>query len=222
MLRVGLFGGTFNPVHFGHLRTALEVKEGFDLAKVYFIPSAKPPHKDTGGIADAVDRVEMLSRAISGTPGFCLSDVELGRSGRSFTIDTVEQMANALPAETRCFLIVGLDAFLEIDTWRAYRELFEQIDIIVMSRPQEINRTSGGLFGDIRKMVENAVSAEYTFDPEQKRFNHPRLKPVHAFQVTPLAISATRIRQLVRQGASVRYLLPNDVAAYIQEKGLYA
>lgn len=221
MKRAGLFGGTFNPVHFGHLRTALEVMEGFGLDTIYFIPSAVPPHKENGGIADAAHRVEMLTRAISEMPGFCFSDVELRRSGLSYTIDTIGQMAAELPASTECFLIVGLDAFLEIDTWKSYRGLFEKITFIVMSRPPQSGGYPGKPFDGIEGFVKNKISAGFILDSEGKRFVHPEWQPVYLFEVTPLGIAATDIRRRVRRGASIRYLVPDSVAAYIDEKGLY-
>jgi nicotinate-nucleotide adenylyltransferase len=119
-MRIGLFGGTFNPVHFGHLRTVLEVRERFGLSRVYLIPSALPPHKSQVGIASPSDRLEMMRLAVANDSDFVLSDVELMRTGPSYTIDTLSYFANVLPETDPRFLIIGLDAFLEIHTWKDF------------------------------------------------------------------------------------------------------
>lgn len=221
MKRAGLFGGTFNPVHFGHLRTALEVKEGFGLDHIHFIPAANPPHKDKKEVADDHDRYAMLSLAIEDAPGFTLSDIELKRSGRSYTIDTVVPFKQALPSSTQCFLIVGMDAFLEIHTWKDYGRLFETIPFIVMSRPDNQGARIDRDFTGTGAYIKNHVSSGYAFNPAENRFFHESLQPVTLFPVTHLDISASAIRQLVRQGRSIRYLVPRSVATYIYDKGLY-
>ena len=221
MKRAGLFGGTFNPVHLGHLRVALEVGQGFAMDRLYFIPAAIPPHKENGGIADAGHRYEMLSQAIAGEQRFFLSDVELRRPGRSYTIDTVREIAETLEEETRLYLIVGLDAFLEIDTWKAYLQLFEQIPVIVMSRPPESPNSSEHAFEGMHRFVREKISAGYALDPEASCLTHRQLHPIHFFAVTPLGISASRIRGAVGRGESVKYLVPDAVARYIDKEGLY-
>lgn len=222
MIRAGLFGGTFNPVHFGHLRTALEVMEGFGLDHIHFIPAANPPHKDKKALADDADRFAMLSLAIEGAPGFSISDAELKRPGRSYTIDTVRQLTRSLPASTQCFLIVGLDAFLEIDTWKEYGRLFEEISFIVMSRPDDRNSLLNGGFTGIGEFLQKNVSSGYVYNKEENRFLHETYLPVNLFAVTALGISATAIRELIRRGRSVRYLTPEPVISYIYEKGLFS
>ncbi len=139
-MRFGLFGGTFNPVHLGHLRAALEVKEGFELEKIFLIPAALPPHKIPGEVADGGDRLHILNLALEDTPGLSVSDVELTRSGPSYTIDTVHHFKRTLPEKSQIYLIMGLDAFLEINSWKSYEELLVQIPIIVINRPQADNR----------------------------------------------------------------------------------
>jgi nicotinate-nucleotide adenylyltransferase len=220
--RSGLFGGTFNPIHFGHLRTALEVMEHFGLDQVLFVPTADPPHKDKKELANGSDRQAMLSLAIGNTPGFSLSDIELKRPGRTYTIDTINQLQES-PAEVSYFLIVGLDAFMEIDTWKDYRRIFEAIPLIVMSRPGEtdacLNRDLP--FTGISDYLESKVSAGYSFSREKSAFFHPSLKPLYLFAVTPLGISATTIRRIVRRKGSIRFLVPDPVATYIHDKRLY-
>ncbi len=113
-MRFGLFGGTFNPIHLGHLRAALEVKEGFELEEIFLIPAALPPHKIPGEVVDAGDRLHMLNLALEDTAGLSVSDVELKRSGPSYSIDTVNHFKSALPEKSEIYLVMGLDAFLEI------------------------------------------------------------------------------------------------------------
>ena len=220
--RVGLFGGTFNPVHFGHLRTALEVKEGFGLDRVHFIPAANPPHKDKKELAEDSHRFAMLSLALGDAPGFSASDVELRRPGLSYTIDTVNRLIRDWPDSTQCYLIVGDDAFMEIDTWKDYARIFESIPIIVMSRPGGGASPGNLRFPRIGEFLGKKVASGYVYDKEKTAFSHEALLPVYPFAVTPLDISATRIRYLARRGGSIRYLVPDAVAAYIEDKRLYA
>lgn len=219
--RAGLFGGTFNPVHFGHLRCALEVMEGFGLDRVDFIPAAHPPHKTNREIAAGTDRLAMLSMAIGKTPGFSVSDTELRRSGRSYTIDTINQWIGLPQQSIRHFLIIGADAFLEIDTWKDFGKIFEVIALIVMSRPGNPRSGRNRAFEGFGDYVRRRVSSAYRFNEEKNGFFHESMKPVYLFPVTSLDISATTIRRLAAGGRSIRYLVPDPVAAYIQEKRLY-
>jgi len=134
-MRIGLFGGTFNPIHYGHLRASLEVKETFRLDKIYLIPSAIPPHKSPHGVVDAKDRFHMIQLAISDQSDLVVSDVELDRPGPSYSIDTVHHFQNMLPKDTRFYLILGTDAFYDIDTWKAYKDFFDLVPMIIMLRP---------------------------------------------------------------------------------------
>jgi nicotinate-nucleotide adenylyltransferase len=119
-MKIGLFGGTFDPIHFGHLRSALEVREACGLERVVLIPAAVPPHKGWGAMAAAADRLQMIELAVAGAPGLAVSDVELRRAGPSYTIDTIRDFQGEIPGG-EIALIVGLDAFLEIDTWKSFR-----------------------------------------------------------------------------------------------------
>ena len=219
--RVGLFGGTFNPIHFGHLRTALETLEGFGLDQIRFIPAADPPHKDKTDLADESDRLAMLTQAIENNPLFSVSDIELRRPGRSYTIDTVRQFTREKLPSTQCFLIIGLDAFMDISTWKEYKEILKNIPLIVMSRPDENEPFMNRNFSGIGEYMENRISTGFVFNKEQNAFVHKSLKPIYIFPVTSLHISATTIRQHVRQGRSIRYLVPDSVATYIHDKRLY-
>ena len=220
-MRIGLFGGTFNPIHYGHLRAALEVKEGFPLDECYLIPSAVPPHKREQIVTGAADRIEMIRRAIDGFTEFTLCDVELQRSGPSYSIDTVVHLKNTLPKNTELFLLLGLDAFLEIDTWKDYRQLLEQVPFIVMTRPDIRPDRIIEPSRRIEEYLHSHIDAGYDCSQSPKCFGHHRLQAVYTFEVTLMDISSSAIRSLVRQGRSIRYLVPESVQAYIRKKGLY-
>lgn len=220
-MRIGLFGGTFNPVHFGHLRSALEVKEGFELDEIILIPAALPPHKSPGEVADAADRLHMLSLALEDTADFRLSDVELRRAGPSYTIDTVYYFKRTLPAESRIFLIMGLDAFLEIDTWKSYKELLIQVPFIVINRPKAGNGAHEFRWKALENYLKAKISADYAFVESRPGFRSPTGQPVYVFEVTALDISSTDVRKLVKEGRSIEYLVPQKVAEFIKSKGIY-
>jgi nicotinate-nucleotide adenylyltransferase len=220
-MRIGLFGGTFNPIHFGHLRPLLEIKESFTLDRIYFIPSSLPPHKAPIGIADAKDRYHMIELATREQTDFMVSDVELGRPGPSYAIDTVYHFQSTLSETDRLYLILGMDAFLEIDTWKSFEAFFDRVAFIVMNRPAE--RPPEDLMTDasLEAFVKDKISAKYRFSAEQSCYTHDEKKPVFTVHVTGLNISATKIRDLIKQGKSIRYLVPEPVADFIHTKGLY-
>jgi nicotinate-nucleotide adenylyltransferase len=220
-MRIGLFGGTFNPIHLGHLRTALEVKETFSLDRIYLIPSAIPPHKTTVGVADAKDRFEMIRLAISDYEEFVVSDVELDRPGPSYSIDTVHYFQSEFSENTELFLIMGLDAFLEIDTWKAYQELFDLVPSIVMNRPEEMEINEGRAQDLLDNFLKAKISDDYSFCRSKNRYGHETKQPVFLATVTLLDISSSKIRQNIKQGKSIQFLVPERVARYIETKGLY-
>lgn len=220
-MRVGLFGGTFDPVHIGHLRAALEVKEAFALDRCDLIPAAVPPHKSSGAVAGAGDRLEMIRLAISETSDLGVCDVELNRPGPSFTIDTVNHFRSVLPENARCFLILGQDAFLEIDTWKAYRQLFDLSAMIVMMRPSDTIAAAGQLKAAMQTTLDNIVAPSYTWSEEAGGFFQAKLQPVYIHPVTRMDISSTQIRNLIKSGKSVDYLMPRAVIEYIAFRGLY-
>ncbi len=217
-MRIALFGGTFNPIHFGHLRTAIEVREGFGLERVILVPAATPPHKPAAGLAPAEDRLAMVRLAVRRAPGLCVSDAEIRRGGPSYTIDTVRRFLAALPG-TELFLLVGLDAFLEIDTWKGFRELLALVPAIVIPRPgaaegSEDRRALG-------RFLRRRISRQAIENPDESTFQAPGIRGIHLFPVTPLEISSRRIRELAAAGRSIRYLAPDAVGRYIERKGLY-
>jgi len=220
-MRFGLFGGTFNPVHLGHLRAALEVKEGFELEKIFLIPAALPPHKIPGEVVDAGERLHMLNLALEGTAGFSVSDIELKRSGPSYTIDTVTHFKNTLPEKSKIYLVMGLDAFLEIDSWKSYKKLLVEVPIIVMNRPQTDRRTSRVGWELMDDYLKSCISGDYQFSELQSCYLAGDKQPIHIFEVTALDISSTKIRSLIKKGRSIGYLVPRKAAEFINSRGLY-
>jgi nicotinate-nucleotide adenylyltransferase len=218
-MRIGLFGGTFNPIHFGHLRTASEVAGAFKLERILFIPAYLPPHKETHEIAPPENRLEMVHLAVEGNPAFTVSDVELKRTGVSYTVDTVKYLKNELLNQDELFLIMGVDAFLEVDTWKSYKELFQLIPVIIMQRPIMV---SGGyrLKTDLLKFIKKNISDSYQFKNESCYF-HIKFSKIYYYNVSLLEISGTKIRKLIQNGKSIRYLVPEPVENYIYEQELY-
>jgi nicotinate-nucleotide adenylyltransferase len=220
-MRIGLFGGTFNPVHLGHLRAVVEVRQGFELDEIYLIPAALPPHKVPVELASAADRLEMLNLAIGADSGVKVSDVELNRSGPSYTIDTVLHFKQTLPAENRLHLIIGLDAFLEIDTWKSFSELLMQVSLIVINRPKSGSPVNGVPWKIMDDYISSSVSAEYAFSASQSTYLANQFQPIYVLEITALDISSTKVRRRIRKGLPVDNLVPQKVAEYIRTKGLY-
>lgn len=220
-MSIGLFGGTFDPIHFGHLRAALEVKEGFGLDQVFLIPAATPPHKKRSAVTDASDRLKMLELSVPDHSGIVISDVELKRPGPSYTIDTIYHFKKSMSPDNQIYLMVGLDAFLEIDTWKSYQKLLEQVAFIVMARPFLDGQDFSAKWNILQDFLHAKISRGYKFSDTASCFVHPRAKPVYVFDVTLLDISGTRIRKLVKHGKSIEFLVPEKVEKYIQNRGLY-
>jgi len=218
---IGLFGGTFNPLHNGHLQVAEDVMAGFNLEKIYFIPSAVPPHKGTDGLAGIKDRFQIIKTAMSLGNGFTVSDVEIDRQGPSYTIDTVMYFKDKLPASMPCYLIVGMDAFLEIDTWKSYKTLFDLIPLIVMTRPAKGTQTVTRFVEELKQYIHAHVDSGYDFLEHKSCFVHPEKQSVYLCYVTPVDISSTQIRNYLRRGVSIKHLVPDLVEKYIHKKGLY-
>ena len=221
MKRIGLFGGTFNPIHMGHVQVIKEVKEKFGLDKIFLIPSAFPPHKETEGIIDGLDRIEMIRLAFSDDPDFVVSDVELKRSGFSYTIDTVRHFKSIFPENTKPYFIVGLDAFLEVDTWKSYKDLFLLIPFIVMSRAATGQRDTVLQWKHLGSYIKSKISDEYRHSASRSCYIHDVKQPVFLFEVTPVEISSTEIRERIRKGRTIKSLVPEPVEDLIKAKGLY-
>jgi nicotinate-nucleotide adenylyltransferase len=217
--KIGMFGGSFNPIHLGHLRAALEVRMAFDLDTVLMIPSARPPHKRGKSMAPGKDRLEMVRLATSTTPEIVASDMEFNRPGLSYTVETIERF-QAKVDDAKVHLIIGLDAFREYETWHRHTDLFRLAPIIVMLRPEREISDLHMAKNQMEKLLSK-ISDQYRFDPSPPRFTHPELQPVNIFEVTRLAISASHIRQLIKNNVSIRFLVPEKVERYIEKQGLY-
>ena len=209
-MALGIFGGTFDPVHIGHLRAAEEVKEAFGLSQVYLIPGNIPPHKSRPSITGGDLRAGMVRAAVRGTRGLTLSDMEIRRGGISYSIDTVRLLEKR---HGEVYFIIGMDAFAELNTWRLYTELFLHTNFIVIVRPTSSGRT------DLTVLPEEVRRSMTTVD--DRTLKHVSGKIVIFFRVTQLDISSTQIRRLVQTGRSIRYLVPPAVEKMIHERGLY-
>ena len=220
-MRIGLFGGTFNPVHEGHLRIAREVKAVFKLDRIHLIPSFLPPHKKPAGVASAEYRLEMIRLSLEDRTGLTVSEVELKRSGPSYTIDTVRNFLSVHPGNTKLYLIMGLDAFLEIDSWKSYQDLFRLVPIIVMARPGNAGDVGRKKWKTVKEYLGKTVSNDYTYSKAASCFIHPRKCSVYPFDVTLIDISSSMIRDRVKAGRSIKGLVPDTVADFIRDKGLY-
>ena len=220
-MKLGLFGGTFDPIHIGHLRAALEVKQGFGLDQIVIIPAAVPPHKKGHQVTDATDRLKMVELGVSGYSGFSVSDAELQRAGPSYSIDTINHFKTASDKDSEIFFISGLDAFLEIDTWKSYKELLRQIAFIVIARPMFDGEDITSRWTRLEDFIKDKISSDYQFSESSACFVHSGAKPIYTFDVTSLDISSTRIRELVKTGQPITYLVPESVEKYVKSRGLY-
>lgn len=207
--RIGLFGGTFNPVHLAHLRTAEEVREERALDRVEFVLSAVPPHKAGAALESVEHRRRMLELATAGNPAFAVNSSEVERPGRSYSIDTIRGCQARTPA-ARFTFILGTDAFAEIETWKEFSEIFALCDVCVISRP-------GVTVTQPPIALENA----FCYDSERRVYAHRSGYSLAFLPVTALMISASDIRQRCATRRSIRYLVPAAVEAYIREHRLY-
>lgn len=224
MARIGLFGGTFNPIHRGHLAVARQLRDDFPLERIYLIPARVPPHKTTNELVPAIHRLAMIELALeeADDKGLWLSDVELQREGPSYTMDTVDAFRRTLTPDDELFLIMGADAFLELDAWRQWRALLASLSFIVMSRPESFSgsKTSSD-WRVLARFAQRRLDPGYTLQEAPWRLAHPQLPPIYLTQVTDWPISSSQIRRRLRRGDSIKDLVPGPVAAYIASKGLY-
>ncbi|MDD2046940.1 nicotinate-nucleotide adenylyltransferase [Pseudomonas putida] len=207
--RIGVLGGTFDPVHIGHLRSALEVAEVLALDELRLMPNARPPHRDTPQVS-AQDRLEMVRCAVEGVPTLSVDARELARDTPSYTIETLELMRAELAASDQLFLLLGWDAFCGLPSWHRWEELLQHCHILVLQRPDADVEPPDAL--------RNLLAARSVSDPQA--LVGPAGQIAFVWQ-TPLAVSATQIRQLLASGKSVRFLVPDAVLAYIDAHNLY-
>ncbi len=216
--KIGLLGGTFDPVHNGHLAVANHVLRALALNSIWFIPASLPPHKD--GHEDGCEissfshRIAMLKKAISQNPSFVVSDIEAKRSAPSYSIDTLHILLPQIEPKAELYFIIGTDAFLEINTWKRYRELPSLVRFVIISRP-----------GFPPDKVETLIRTEfpgYELDPVSETWNSPERKESFILQhMEPVPISSTGIRRKVERGEDITGLVPPAVEGYIRKQQLY-
>ncbi|MDH7511437.1 MAG: nicotinate-nucleotide adenylyltransferase [Clostridiales bacterium] len=213
--RIGLLGGTFNPIHLGHLRAAEEIEEKFSLAAVLFIPSYIPPHKLTTEIAAPADRLAMVKLAVQGWPRFAASSIEIEARETSYSITTIDKVKRAYQ-DAWLFFIVGVDAFLEIETWKSYREVLEQCRFIVVSRP-------GYSLGQAKKVLPGEYRDKILDARGLGRVGQSSIRKNQIFlvDIQALDISSTEIRRRIRRGEPIKGLVPEAVEEYINNNRLY-
>ncbi len=204
---IGLLGGTFDPIHFGHLRAALEVEEKLGLAHIRLIPSARPPHRDAPH-ASPQQRLMMLHLAMKNTDRFVVDDRELQRDGPSYSVDTLLSLRDDFP-ENPLYLLLGTDAFLGIQTWYKWQSLLELAHIVVVRRPDETI--------EMPKDLNTWYQAHLAISDDA----HALSGKIWPIEVTQLAISATAIRALISKGQSPQFLIPDPVIQLINQLGLY-
>jgi nicotinate-nucleotide adenylyltransferase len=218
-LSIGLFGGTFDPIHRGHVQVAEAVRRRFALERICLVPSAQPPHKQT--FTAAAHRLAMVRLAVGSRPGWEVSDLELKRRGPSYTIDTVALVKRSSPPGTRLYFLLGSDAFLEFNTWKAYDKLVKEVTLIVLARGGSDEDRLAPMVARLERFVTRHFPGGYRWDAVGGAFVHPDSLPIHVFDGPRLEISASRIRRLIAGGQDVRSLLDEAVADYIERKGLY-
>lgn len=206
---IGIFGGTFDPIHYGHLRTAFELIQALRLSEVLFMPAGNPPHRDVT-VANPELRLQMVKAAIAHQPGFNVDDREIRRVGPSYSVDTLAELRAEMPERSIC-LIVGMDAFLGLPKWHQWQDILKLAHLIVAHRPGWRAPTMGPLgellvdggTGRVDDLHENKAGRIF----------------IHA--VTQLEISSTEVRKLIAMGRDPRYLMPDAVRDVIQQSGCY-
>jgi nicotinate-nucleotide adenylyltransferase len=212
MRLVGIFGGTFNPIHFGHLRMAQELASALAMDEVKFIPSANPPHKDNVMVS-VEHRSAMVKLAIADNPLFSLDELELNREGSSYTIDTLVSLRESLGQDTSLCLMMGSDAFVKLNTWYRWQELLGYAHIVLVQRPSAQPQKA------LPTEVEALLRDHYT--DQHADLANENSGWIIMQSITGQDISATGVRGMFRRGESVRYLVHDEVASYIQQHHLY-
>lgn len=197
--KIGIMGGTFDPIHIGHLVTAEAVRNEFNLEKVIFIPAGNPPHKQSSQVTNSWHRYVMTVMATYSNPYFSVSPIELERNGPSYTIDTVKTLLNDYRQQVEFYFIIGADTVCELHTWRNIDELFEICQFVAATRPGS------------RCSIDEAIH----------HFGMKGHRNIHRLATPELEISSTDIRDKVRSGRSIKYIVPESVEMYIKKEGLY-
>ena len=213
--RIGIFSGTFNPIHKGHVKAALEVQKTFLLDKVLLIPSYIPPHKGSPDVAPPSDRLQMVKLAVASYPQFVPSPIEIEAKGKSYSILTLAKLKKQFP-DTVMFFILGVDAFLEIDTWREYRKVLQQCHFIVISRP-------GYDLDEAKKLLKGNYAERMVQVSETTKLDKLMLQRYKIFllSIDAMDMASRDIRKKVKMGKSISGLVVEAVEKYIQTNKLY-
>ncbi|HIJ91224.1 MAG: nicotinate-nucleotide adenylyltransferase [Desulfobulbaceae bacterium] len=212
--RVGILGGTFDPVHNGHLAVAEAVRQALALSSILFVPAFLPPHKPTYAISPFVHRTAMLELAVVDRTGFYVSRLEAEREGPSYSIDTLRTLKHALGKNVHLFFIIGMDAFAEVFTWKEQSGLLDHASFAVVGRLDHCRQSCG--------QTVAANFPGYTFVEALGSWQgEPNHGAIHPVAMAPIMVSSTEIREATRQGKTIRHLVPATVADYIEFHGLY-
>ncbi len=215
--KVGIFGGTFDPPHLGHLIVAEEIRETFNLEAIHFMPCHEPPHKDRADLTDARHRFAMVVAATLHNLAFVASSIEVNRSGKSFSIDTVRELRENMGESGEIIFVTGLDAFIEIETWKDYEHFLDLCHVVVVSRPghgfEEFEQLPDWINDRVVDLRDNEGSPADHFSGEGCK--------IFLSDTVHVDISSTDIRERVRQDKSIRYKVPAEVQRYIRANGLY-
>ncbi|MDB9822409.1 nicotinate-nucleotide adenylyltransferase [Deltaproteobacteria bacterium] len=213
-MRLGILGGTFDPIHFGHLRIAEEMREELQLEKVLLIPGSFPPHKNRKMVTPFLDRLAMTRIAAKDSSLLEVLDLEGRRNGPSYSVETLREIHKLFKNSVELFFIIGMDAFLEINTWKEYKNLFHESNFVVLKRP-------GSSFEELGPFVLS-LGVGFKEVNNSSTFTTPSGNILIYKESTLMDISSTRIREMAGSGKSIRFLLPDPVRAYIMEKELYS
>ncbi len=213
-MRWGLLGGTFDPIHYGHLRGAEEMLEIFNLNRIIFVPSSRPPHKLEAQITSFNHREQMIRLAIEANVNFSFSEVEKLRAGKSYSVETVEYILNKYMEDLELYFIVGQDAFQAVTTWKDWERLLLLCNFAVMTRPG---------YDDMRltEILPKEFAAKFTYDKKIDGFTGPTGHTIYFRHTSFLDISSSNMREMVKTGKSIRYLTPDKVRQYITKNSLY-
>jgi nicotinate-nucleotide adenylyltransferase len=213
-MKWGLFGGTFDPIHFGHLRAAEEMMDIFKLNRIIFVPSSRPPHKLEAEITSFYHREQMVRMSIEGNVNFSFSDVENLRAGKSYSVETVEYILNKYMEDLELYFIVGQDAFQAVTTWKDWEKLLLLCNFAVMTRPGFKNK-------GLDTILTKEFASRFVYDKKTDGFKGPTGHTIYFRHTTFLDISSSRIKAMAKAGNSVRYLTPDNVRQYIAKNSLY-
>lgn len=207
-MRVGICGGTFDPVHYGHLLLAEQCREQCALDEVWFMPTSLPPHKESEGIVTGKQRAEMLELATAGIPEFCVSRLELERAGTTYTVETLQQLHDEA-SDRELWFLIGADSLADLPTWREPSRILELATLVAVNR------------GRGQWLSEGAAEVLTEIDPVRNALGSEVAAAIRFASMPAVDLSSTDIRRRVREGQSIRFMTPRAVEMYIREHRLY-